>query len=158
MRTLYSLSQCSWMFMSPNLHTWEAAADEVNPPVLGGRRRKGSDIIPAAGVGPVFREHLLGITVNLHFPSRLEAASPLQPKFNATKTSEQTAYHQHRYPPGALARFSIRPHAAHWSPYSMPALWQSVHVSSFLHKYRPRCTPFAGSSLAAHIEHFPSAW
>jgi hypothetical protein len=46
----------------------EAAADAVNPPLVGFGRRERFDIIVSRHVGPVLRQHAPTVGVNLHLP------------------------------------------------------------------------------------------
>jgi hypothetical protein len=48
---------------------WVASTDDINPPIFGGMRRKGSHVVPASDVGPVLGEHSLTERVDFDLPS-----------------------------------------------------------------------------------------
>jgi hypothetical protein len=54
-----------------------ASADDIDSPIFGGRRRKGSHVVPLAAVRPVSAEDLLAERVDFNAPS-FDKASPFK--------------------------------------------------------------------------------
>ena len=55
-----------------NVLAGEPSADDINPPIFGGSRRKGSHVVPSAAVGPMLSEDFLRVGVALDLVDRLK--------------------------------------------------------------------------------------
>jgi hypothetical protein len=71
------------------LFAGEATTQHVNPPIFGGVRRKGSDVIPAADLWPMLSEHTLAELVDFALPPTLQSGT-FESKIKPSNSREQT--------------------------------------------------------------------
>ena len=69
----------------------EPSADNVNAPIFGGSRRKGSHVVPLPTVWPVLCEDFLRVRVDFDLPAGFKASGSFESKFNSSYACEQAA-------------------------------------------------------------------
>jgi hypothetical protein len=72
---------------------WESSADNIDLPIFGGRRRKGSHVVPSANMGPVLCEDSLTEWVDFTLPPAFHSG-PFKAEIKSADASEQGAERQ----------------------------------------------------------------